>query len=350
LKNLENIIYFTGNHTTKNATKTYKASNSYSYADDYNHKLDDNVANLITSNDEGKKEQRSSIRIADYIVGKETSDNACSSNDWLADYALTPPPYRCPPSPRSKIFSEDEVTDLSQSLFHLKYVELIGIIHDQTDELNKQEIQIQKMNEEIRELEGKSFQKNQILQAIMHEVNQLEIMRISGIEKLKAYENAQQEEHALKREVSSIRDKLSHCQIEIVRCQNEAKLLINKIYFEEQYRSGDLSNYNNEIDRLQEEMEKVVKFCDQSKNISEALAKETKIIESLVHQKKQYLEQLINEIKAENLQSLARLSLDENKYLLDNSQRTTSSRRIIGSPRKLENAAPTSKNPHGVWV
>lgn len=27
-----------------------------------------------------------------------------------------------------------------------------------------------------------------------------------------------------------------------------------------------------------------------------------------------------------------------------------SARRIIGSPRQLENAAPTNKNPHGVWV
>lgn len=27
-----------------------------------------------------------------------------------------------------------------------------------------------------------------------------------------------------------------------------------------------------------------------------------------------------------------------------------SSRRMIGSPRQLENAVPTSKNPHGVWV
>lgn len=32
------------------------------------------------------------------------------------------------------------------------------------------------------------------------------------------------------------------------------------------------------------------------------------------------------------------------------SMKPGSSRRIIGSPRQLENAVPTSKNPHGVWV
>jgi Ras association domain-containing protein 7/8 len=25
-------------------------------------------------------------------------------------------------------------------------------------------------------------------------------------------------------------------------------------------------------------------------------------------------------------------------------------RKMMGSPRQLENAVPTSKNPHGVWV
>ena len=27
-----------------------------------------------------------------------------------------------------------------------------------------------------------------------------------------------------------------------------------------------------------------------------------------------------------------------------------SSRKMMGSPRQLENAVPTSRNPHGVWV
>lgn len=27
-----------------------------------------------------------------------------------------------------------------------------------------------------------------------------------------------------------------------------------------------------------------------------------------------------------------------------------STRKMIGSPRQLETAVPTSKNPHGVWV
>lgn len=36
--------------------------------------------------------------------------------------------------------------------------------------------------------------------------------------------------------------------------------------------------------------------------------------------------------------------------ILTGAQRPGSTRKMIGSPRQLENAAPTSKNPHGVWV
>lgn len=36
--------------------------------------------------------------------------------------------------------------------------------------------------------------------------------------------------------------------------------------------------------------------------------------------------------------------------ILLGAQRPGSTRKMIGSPRQLENAAPTSKNPHGVWV
>lgn len=37
-------------------------------------------------------------------------------------------------------------------------------------------------------------------------------------------------------------------------------------------------------------------------------------------------------------------------YICLGAPRPGSTRKMIGSPRQLENAAPTSKNPHGVWV
>jgi len=59
------------------------------------------------------------------------------------------------------------------------------------------------------------------------------------------------------------------------------------------------------------------------------------------------MERLVTAMKEANLQSL---SIQPPEDLMEVHQRAGSTRRMIGSPRQLENAAPTSKNPHGVWV
>uniref|UniRef100_A0A1B0BF74 Uncharacterized protein n=1 Tax=Glossina palpalis gambiensis TaxID=67801 RepID=A0A1B0BF74_9MUSC len=67
------------------------------------------------------------------------------------------------------------------------------------------------------------------------------------------------------------------------------------------------------------------------------------------------VEQLVNEMKEVNLQSLTVTPSEEIKHFLEEfrlssrSNKPGSSRRIIGSPRRLENAVPTNKNPHCVW-
>jgi Ras association domain-containing protein 7/8 len=94
------------------------------------------------------------------------------------------------------------------------------------------------------------------------------------------------------------------------------------------------------------------------------------MLEAAILDKKRQVEQLVNEMKEANLQSLSGTT-DEIRHLLEGkystlrskcsatidsdfytlgSSKPGSTRRIIGSPRQLENAVPTNKNPHGVWV
>lgn len=96
---------------------------------------------------------------------------------------------------------------------------------------------------------------------------------------------------------------------------------------------------------------------------------EVAIIENAIAEKKKQVEQLVNEMKEVNLQSLAVAPSEEVRNLLEGkinesfvkivitlffvclgSCRPGSTRKMIGSPRQLENAVPTSKNPHGIWV
>ena len=39
-----------------------------------------------------------------------------------------------------------------------------------------------------------------------------------------------------------------------------------------------------------------------------------------------------------------------NVFVVTGPPKPGSSRKMMGSPRQLENAVPTSRNPHGVWV
>lgn len=55
-------------------------------------------------------------------------------------------------------------------------------------------------------------------------------------------------------------------------------------------------------------------------------------------------------MKEANLQSLSISPPDDIRHIVEGPVKSGSMRKMIGSPRQLENAVPTNKNPHGVWV
>ena len=104
-----------------------------------------------------------------------------------------------------------------------------------------------------------------------------------------------------------------------------------------------------EIERLKKELESARRDTDAVSDLSGSLDKEVCSLEATLADKKKQMERLVSAMKEANLQSLTIQPTDE---LVDGGThyRSGSTRRMIGSPRQLENAAPTSKNPHGVWV
>lgn len=73
-------------------------------------------------------------------------------------------------------------------------------------------------------------------------------------------------------------------------------------------------------------------------------------LEAAIIEKKKEVEHLVNEMKEANLESLTIAPPEELKHILEGPNKVGSTRKMIGSPRQLENAVPTNKNPHGVWV
>lgn len=105
-----------------------------------------------------------------------------------------------------------------------------------------------------------------------------------------------------------------------------------------------------EMKRIQSDIDQALHNTDTSNKTADNLKKELLMIEHAIAEKKRQVEQLVNEMKEVNLQSLTVTTTEEIKHLLEGPNKQGSSRRIIGSPRQLETAVPTSKNPHGVWV
>ena len=79
-------------------------------------------------------------------------------------------------------------------------------------------------------------------------------------------------------------------------------------------------------------------------------------LDSLLSEKRAEVDRLLVEIKEANIEGLALQTANDKQRFSSNRgvqefhRRTGSTRRIIGSPRELENAVATDKNPHGVWV
>lgn len=74
-------------------------------------------------------------------------------------------------------------------------------------------------------------------------------------------------------------------------------------------------------------------------------------LEGAIIEKKKQVEHLVTEMKEANLQSLSIAPPEELKHIFEGPNKVGgSTRKMIGSPRQLENAVPTNKNPHGVWV
>lgn len=73
-------------------------------------------------------------------------------------------------------------------------------------------------------------------------------------------------------------------------------------------------------------------------------------LEQAITEKKKQLEHLVHEMKEANLQSLSISPPEELRHIFEGPSRAGSTRKMVGSPRQLENAVPTNKNPHGVWV
>lgn len=185
-----------------------------------------------------------------------------------------------------------------------------------------------------------------------------------------------QQEKTLRSEMNLLKSKMSILETELLQCRNKIKKLMDEIQIEQRNNNTQHMETRqmeqrimSEVDRIQVEIEAAMQKSDNTIKTAENLKKEVIHIERDIVEKKKHLEKLVQEMKEVNLQSLTVATEDVipfegectlllyiktcciiSELFIFISGLVKTGRRILGSPRALENAVATSKNPHGVWV
>lgn len=139
------------------------------------------------------------------------------------------------------------------------------------------------------------------------------------------HELARQQEKTLKSEITLLRSKLANCETELLQCKNKIRLLMDDIEVEQRALNQEQEGRKQlerrllgEVERIQVEIDQAVHNSETINKTTESLKKEVSLIESTIAEKKRQLEQLVNELKEVNLQSLAIAPpSDEIRHLLE---------------------------------
>ncbi|XP_063706626.1 ras association domain-containing protein 8 [Culicoides brevitarsis] len=334
------------------------------------------------------KPMRGGMSSNENLLAENNNMNGQQSPSVSSNGSLVPPPYRDPPAPRSSPLINNKsnpildqnivngrridfnempngVNDQQYGQNGSQYRDLVQLIQFQRDKITVQQSDLTKYDAEIVFLENKSREQQLQLEAIVQEINKTDIIYRQGNDQLQtlAYveeenELVKQQEKTLKSEITLLRSKLANCETELLQCKNKIRLLMDEIHLEQRCINQEFNNRQqmerhlmHEVERIQSDIEIAAQTSEMSNKAAENLKKDVAGIEMAIAEKKKQVEQLVHQMKEVNLQSLAQAApAEEVKNLIESSMKPGSSRRIIGSPRQLENAVPTSKNPHGVWV
>nr|CAD7393609.1 unnamed protein product [Timema cristinae] len=254
-------------------------------------------------------------------------------------------------------------TDTHQEgvLFNSQYRDLVRLVNYQRQKLTSQQAELTKYDAEIVFWEGKTREQQHQMDFLSQEAARIEVTSRQGEEQLRALGNIEEEneivrqqEKTLKSEITLLRSKLANCETELLQCKNKIRLLLEDIQVEQRMihrESEDRQSLERsllgEVERLQGEVDQAKKDTEMAAQCGQSLQREVGVLESAISDKKRQVERLVSDMKEANLQSLATAPAEEIKHLLEGPHKQPgSTRKMIGSPRQLENAVPTSKNPH----
>ncbi|GBP15232.1 Ras association domain-containing protein 8 [Eumeta japonica] len=303
------------------------------------------------------------------VKGVQQTKTPESNSPILKDvppYREPPPPYRSPPAPSQAIRKSPNPGKGQLRGAHISPTNMPEDKESRSPEAVSYNSQYRELYDaEIGYWENKGREQERQVEMLQQQINSADNQLRISTEQVQALtyleednEIVKQNEKTLKSEIVLVRSKLANCETELLQCKNKIRKLMDEIHNEQ--RLSNSRQYENrqvlertmlaEMESLQNQIQQAKHATEINHLTAENLKREVGLLESAIMEKKRQVERLVQEMKEANLQSLAG-SVDELRHPVDGVCRQAgSARRIIGSPRQLENAAPTNKNPHGVWV
>jgi len=189
------------------------------------------------------------------------------------------------------------------------------------------------------------------LEAVLAEVRRLEEAANTNESELANYTHTGEDNQGIRNELDQLKHRLEMTDLELQKTNATLRRLGDEMRSYSQERSAEReAELKIDISNIQQEIKHLQKTSEDSTAISDKLNREQKEVEQDLSSRKAEVEKLMKEMKSLNLESLTISPPEESKTFLEGPVKPGSTRKMLGSPRQLENAVPTSKNPHGVWV
>jgi len=187
------------------------------------------------------------------------------------------------------------------------------------------------------------------LEAVLAEVRRLEESACRNEEELSTISS--QENSGIRGELDHLKHRLEMTDLELQKTNATLRRLGDEMRSYSQERTKEReTELKEEIAKIEQEIKHLQKSSEDSTVISDKLNREQKEVEGELNSRKAEVEMLVKEMKSLNLESLTISPPEESNSFIEGPVKPGSQRKMLGSPRQLENAVPTSKNPHGVWV
>jgi len=251
------------------------------------------------------------------------------------------------------------------------YSDLMSLVQAQQTRLQSQQAEIKHCDNELKYWDGATGASGPgrpsvapgvsdvlpaQLEAVISEVRRLEETATKNEEELTVIMEDRQPPPTggIRGELDQLKHRLEMTDIELQKTNTTLRRLSEEMrcYSLEKTKERE-EELRGEVDRIHAEIKILQKTNEDSATISDKLSREVADVEHAILARKGEVEKLIADMKSANLESLTISPPEETKAFLDDisgPSKPGTTRKMLGSPRQLENAVPTSKNPHGVWV